>query len=211
MKEIKLNMDEQKQKATAASAPPQHSSKQPKQSKRYDEEIATVEKIPEKIYQKTPGTTLLQKLTTISFMVICLLICIFAIKTLGHVRTMAELKIPEDAVVEDVAVEEPTEPEENVEYIEAVTYSPTEAATKALAEADNGKDWLSAITSPHTWTFKSDYEYSGARIHCVWLCTDDATGDLLAFRVAEYNAGTDEFKNATIYVTAVGGEHFAVD
>lgn len=207
MKEIKLNMDEQKQ-----GAKPTRTSISPKQSKSYDEEIATVKKLPEKIYKNTPGTTLLQKLTTMSFVAICLLICIFSVKTLGHVRKMAELKIPENAIVEDITTEDTeTNSDDTVEYVEAVTYSPTDAAMRELAEANNGKDWLGAITSPHTWTFKSDYEYSGARIQCIWLCTDDATGDLLAFRVAEYNAGKDEFDDETIYVTAVGGEHFAVD
>ena len=203
MKEIKLDMSAQTQKAQPKQGPE-------KQSRSYDEEIAIVEKIPEKIYNKTPGTTLLQKLTTVSFIVICALVCIFSLKTLSHVRKMSELKIPENFVMEETNNTD-TNVEEEIEYIESVTYSPTAAANKVLAEANNGKDWLGAITSPHTWTFKSDYEYSGARIQCIWLCTDDATGDLLAFRVAEYNAGTDEFKNESTYVTTVGGEHFAVD
>lgn len=204
MKEIKLDMDAQKQNAQQAST-------SPKQSKSYDEETATVERIPEKIYNKTPGTTLLQKLTTISFMLICVLVCIFSVKTLSHVRKMSELKIPEDVTIENTSNENSTINEEEIEYVETITYSPTNAAMRELAEANNGKDWLGAITSPHTWTFKSDYKYNSARIQCIWLCTDDATGDLLAFRVAEYNAGTDEFKNESTYVTTVGGEHFAVD
>lgn len=203
MKEIKLNMDEQKSKKSA----------QPKQQQKiYDEEVATVEsveRIPEKIYEKMPGTTRLQKLTTVSFIVICALICVFAVKTLGYVRTMSELKIPENAEIAET--EDSSTEDAEVEYITQVAYSPTEAANRVLAESNNGKDWIGALDCPYTWTFKSDYEYNAARIQCLWLCTHNETGELLAFRVADYNGGTDEFDDENVYVTMIGGQYFAVD
>lgn len=204
MKEFKLNMDEQ----TTSSQESQESDESKEfESNGYDDETATVERIPEKIYEKVPGMTLVQKLTTVSFIVICGLICIFAIRTVGHLKTMKGYEIPENTVVEDT---ESTE-DENVEYVNQVTYNPKEAAEAELASADNGKDWSSKMKCPYTWTFKSDYEYSSARIKCIWLCTHDETGELLAFRVADYNGGTNEFSDASVYMTQIGGSYIAAD
>jgi hypothetical protein len=67
------------------------------------------------------------------------------------------------------------------------------------------------FTCPHTWTFKSDYEYSSANIRCVWLCTNDDTGELLAFRVADYNGASNEFTDPEVYVTKIGDTYNAAD
>lgn len=197
MKEIKLNMDEQNT-----------SSDEQDESNGYDDETATVERVPEKIYEKVPGMTLLQKLTTISFIVICGLICIFSVRTLNHVRTMKGYEIPENTVVEEST--ESTE-DENVEYVNQITYSPKAAAERELANSNNGTDWSLSLKCPYTWTFKSDYEYGSAKVNCVWLCTHNDTGELLAFRVAEYDGTTDEFSDGSIYMTMIGGNYIAAD
>lgn len=175
----------------------------------YDDEIASVDRIPEKIYEKVPGTTRLQKLTTISFISICLVICIFCIRVFSHIKTMSDYEIPEDAVIAEES--DISEEEEDVDYVEQVTYSPTEAAMAELANANNGHDWSIAFTCPFTWSFKSDYKYDSAKINCVWLCTNDDTGELIAIRVATYNGSDNTFSDASVYTTLIGGKYIAAD
>ena len=175
----------------------------------YDDEIATVKRIPEQIYEKIPGATLLQKLTTVTFMMICLLTCMLSIRILKHVKTMRDYEIPENVVISETDTQVPET--EEIEYIEQVTYSPTEAAKLELANANGGKNWSPSLSCPYTWSFKSDYTYDSAKIQCVWLCTHDDTGEILAIRVGTYNGGTNDFSDVTIYNTVAGVKYVAAD
>jgi hypothetical protein len=198
MKEIKLDMDEQRENIDTQN-----------ESNVYDNETASVERIPEKIYDKVPGSTLLQKLTTISYILICAVIFVFALRTLKHINTMSDYDIPEDTVSTDESTEST---EENIEYVNEVTYSPTELANELAAATNNYQDWAASINKcSRTWTFESDYEYSSAKVMCIWLCTNDDTGELLAFRVADYNGSKNEFTDPEMFITKIGEKYDAAD
>lgn len=205
MKEIKLDMND--------SSSSNDIEKPSDNNNTHEDEIATVKKVPEKIIEKIPGATLLQKLTTVLFIFICVLICIFSIKTMHHFQKMNDYKLPENAVVDSSQsggnnADNKADDTENVEYVNQVTYSPSDAAKQEMADSDNGKDWMAyPFTCPYTWSFKSDYEYASAKIECIWICTNNDTGELLAFRVADYDASSNEFSNASIYTTKIGGTY----
>lgn len=163
-------------------------------------------------------STRLQNLTTISFMAVCIVLGLIILKVFTHASIMSKYEIPDEFYLMDIKGEE-NETEENVEYIEEVTYNPSEAG-HALAKAQNeyvsGADllgerlWLSSKLN-YTWSFKSGYEYRSAKIDCIWICTEDQTGDVLAIHTATYDGGTDTFINGKTQVTHKGVGHLAAD
>lgn len=162
-----------------------------------------------------------ERLTTITFMLICFVIFLFAIRVISHSRIMKGYAIPENAIISENASEN-NQNNEETDYVNEVVYNPSELGKK-LAKLQNdfsaaGDDlmgeplWYSGKSDcNYKWKFMSGYDYRSAKIECIWICKDVDTGKILAFHTAVYNGGTNKFENGITKVTEEGVENRAVD
>lgn len=157
--------------------------------------------------------TLMNKLTLTLLMAICAVIITLCIRYMSYRNKMDTYAIPEDAYALsiDEAGYSPEISDENIEYINQVTYNPSEAAARELGDAINIDKWGITFTCPYTWSFKSGYDYDYVKIPCVWVCTNDETGEVIAVKTATYDCINDEFEEIHIYYTKIGGKYIAAD
>ena len=55
-----------------------------------------------------------------------------------------------------------------------------------------------------TWEFQSTYEFTSLKVDVIWLCRDNATGDLLAYATGVYDSSLNVFTDVTCVETSIG-------
>lgn len=185
-----------------------------------EEGIASVEKVnSDTLENKSQKSTLLQKLTTIFFIVIVIIACLLTIRIFFHIRSMQKYNIPDDALVAENSTQD-TEDKEDVKYVNEVVYNPSDLGN-ALADAQNdfsGADDLESLQGEQlwyngaggTWKFMSGYDYQSSSIDCVWICYNSKK-EILAYHTAQYDGGTNTFKNGNTEYTKKGAESIGAD
>lgn len=175
-----------------------------------DVETAVVSKLPEPIADKVTKATISQKITSALLITICILTVVLAFKIFGHMSTMSDYEIPDDAVISEVITDTETEDTEDTIYVDEVVYNPS-AAASILTERENSNGLWIGLQCDYTWTFKSGYDYRSAKIDCLWVCTNDSTGEVLAYHTGVYNGATDSFEDEVTKLTMKGENYLGVD
>ena len=177
-----------------------------------DVETAVVSKLPEPIAEKVTSATIPQKITSVLLIITCVLTVMLAFKIFGHASAMANYEIPDDAVVQEevVSAEDDTETEDDTIYVDEVVYNPSTAAG-LLTERENSNGIWVSLQCNYTWTFKSGYDYRAARVDCLWVCTNDDTGEVLAYHTGIYNGGTESFENEETILTLKGAQYLGAN
>lgn len=91
-----------------------------------------------------------------------------------------------------------------------VEYGERGKACFASSESAARSIWLSQMTVPYTWTFKSGYEFDVRQaeegLPCVWICTENDAPDapILAYAFGTYLPEQKVFTNWSVKTTAYG-------
>lgn len=184
------------------------------------DEIEGVKRVVDEPPKKQIQFPTVERLTTYLFISLCFIVGIFAIRTIHHVRTLHEYAVPDDAYVSQ---DDTTNNEDETTYVNQVVYNPSKLGKK-LAKLQNNYDvsnvdammgepvWYSGDKrkTNFKWKFMSDYEYTSAKIDCIWLCTND-DGIVLAFHTATYDGSENTFTNALTKMTEEGVKYIAAD
>lgn len=70
--------------------------------------------------------------------------------------------------------------------------------------------WYTSLES-FSWSFRSNYDFSGDTIDVVWLCEGGESSSLLAYTTATYDAKTNTFGNVKRHVTLAGAKLVPTD